>query len=583
MVFLRGLLDETLAPRFTFVSFILLLLIGLLWKPITQISLRFISTPALLLGGFYLLHLASCFWATNFGEALFESQKVLLCLVVFLLTIGLMQQDAKRTLKHFSLAGVIYLSVLLIFIGPQLYELLSIGFDRHSVMRLYGFSGNKNMLAALLLLLLLWLPCYWQFSKKKVIKPFLVLLGLFYVFVLYQLETRSVYVAGGLAFFVLLLYKLQKPLGRWVAPLTQLPMLSWVLLLGISLFNGLFLMDRQWNIMTPGSSTGTLYQRAVIWSKSMDLFTQYPLAGVGAGNWKVQFPSVGMEGLKGADTHQVFFNRPHNDFIQVLTELGTLGFLLYTGLYLILCYSFYKRLRKKSQPTPLAVWLSYTSLLVLMSFSLFSFPKERIEFQVLLGIFLGIACYQLKDELPKLGIKIGQPSRLLCGLLGVLLGFNLFLGGLRIRESQKAFVWEQAYQNNQLSALTSNVKYTVHPLKNMTTYGTPMDFFGAMQAWEVQDYEGAVAQLKRAVRANPGHLASHTNLGAAHIRLGEYEQALGSFEKALQISSSHADTLYNIALIYFSQGDWEQAKIYTQRLPDSDPRKRILMEKMPRS
>ena len=94
--------------------------------------------------------------------------------------------------------------------------------------------------------------------------------------------------------------------------------------------------------MERGSSTGTLYERSVLWSKSMELFREVPLSGVGAGNWKYNFPLTGMDGLTKAETNLAFFVRPHNDFISMLTELGLPGFLLFIFILGVLVGSFYK-------------------------------------------------------------------------------------------------------------------------------------------------------------------------------------------------------------------------------------------------
>lgn len=69
--------------------------------------------------------------------------------------------------------------------------------------------------------------------------------------------------------------------------------------------------------------SGTLNQRALIWSAGMDAFASRPLTGVGGGAFPAAIERV--SGLR---------ELAHNTFISVAVEMGAVGFLLFIGMIL---------------------------------------------------------------------------------------------------------------------------------------------------------------------------------------------------------------------------------------------------------
>ena len=63
--------------------------------------------------------------------------------------------------------------------------------------------------------------------------------------------------------------------------------------------------------------------RQIFWDHSFQMQAEYPLAGVGPGQWRIHFPKYGLEGMNPSVAEGVTSEvRPHNDFIWVLSELG---------------------------------------------------------------------------------------------------------------------------------------------------------------------------------------------------------------------------------------------------------------------
>ena len=60
-----------------------------------------------------------------------------------------------------------------------------------------------------------------------------------------------------------------------------------------------------------------------------------PLLGVGLGQWRLVFPLYGkIQKFResGEGLVEIFFQRPHNDYVWVLTETGIIGLLSYLAI-----------------------------------------------------------------------------------------------------------------------------------------------------------------------------------------------------------------------------------------------------------
>jgi len=92
-----------------------------------------------------------------------------------------------------------------------------------------------------------------------------------------------------------------------------------------------------------------------MWEKTALLIQEKPFTGVGAGNWRIIFPKNGVTGLFH-ESKQVFFKRPHNDFLWVFSENGLFGFLAYVGMFLSAFFMGIKSFIKGSKDTRLNVF-----------------------------------------------------------------------------------------------------------------------------------------------------------------------------------------------------------------------------------
>ena len=175
-------------------------------------------------------------------------------------------------------------------------------------------------------------------------------------------------------------------------------------------------------------SSTSANQRLQIWGQTMLLIQEKPLTGTGAGNWEIFFPKNGLAEIvpTGKD---IFFQRPHNDFLWVFSEIGLLGFLAYVGMFFVALFAGFKSLRNVDKNTRLNIWILLSGLIGYILITNLSFPLERIEHQIWLMLLFAVLFFYSRNDGQysfKLPFKIDARVLLLLTLVG--LSLNLVIG-----------------------------------------------------------------------------------------------------------------------------------------------------------
>lgn len=93
-------------------------------------------------------------------------------------------------------------------------------------------------------------------------------------------------------------------------------------------------------------------------------------------------------------------------------------------------------------------------------------------------------------------------------------------------------------------------------------------------------FQEAVDAYGRALEVDPQNVNARTDRGSCYWSLGQADAAIAEFEKSLSINPSHAQTLYNMGIVYLhGKNDMQGARKYWERLlatnPDYPQRARI--------
>jgi O-antigen ligase len=136
--------------------------------------------------------------------------------------------------------------------------------------------------------------------------------------------------------------------------------------------------------------------RPAFWSNTLRYFSQYPLFGVGLGNFGSIYPHFMEEG------QLVKLSHAHNDYLEYLTELGAVGmFLLLAGIFLLVGNTFLVwRARRYPVVKSLALGgIVATACILIHSITDFNLqiPANRIVFTAVLALTLVTATHRMRE------------------------------------------------------------------------------------------------------------------------------------------------------------------------------------------
>ena len=98
------------------------------------------------------------------------------------------------------------------------------------------------------------------------------------------------------------------------------------------------------------------------------------------------------------------------------------------------------------------------------------------------------------------------------------------------------------------------------------------DWFAAGIEQETAGQLGPAADCyRKALTADPGLAAAHSNLGGVAFRQGDMSLARIEFESALALDPDQPEARYNLATLLYQQGEVERAAAELRRVVQQDP------------
>jgi O-antigen ligase len=408
--------EPTNVPRFITVSLVLFVFFAMavMRKYRLQVPYPVLFLPIL---AFYLLNLASVSWSVNKADAMYESQRVLLaagCIIYFLTTFN--TKDGMTSI----LKAVLVVSALSAII--TIYEVVSLpDLKTETLYRVRGVEGHRNLHGSLMFL---FLGCcvYAAIELKNTWKWFALIMSVTIFVLLLILQVRSVYIAMMVTILVLI------PAGiktLWKYRRISVPVLlfivvaiSAVLVLNHDVFRQ---MD-----FTKYTRSNSGSERLIIWGKTLQLITDHPLLGVGANNWQYNFTNYSVGDIVMVKWYGITFQRPHNDFLWIMSETGIIGFLLIFFIIFIVAKRCATDIRHNQDARVIVLAAVLTGL---VADSFFSFNKERIVHIVLAAMLFSLLLFHLNLQ----KILNQRSTRLLSVIVLVALAFSLVMGFYRVR------------------------------------------------------------------------------------------------------------------------------------------------------
>lgn len=266
------------------------------------------------------------------------------------------------------------------------------------------------------------------------------------------------------------------------------------------------------------------------WRESMNIVQEFPVFGIGIGNWIFEIPRFGANINIPNIFNKLIPQRAHNDWIQTLCETGVAGLICYLGIFV---FAFYYAVKKKSH-------LALAGLSIYSVIAFFSFPRERPFLCMLLLVYLS-------SVMPRNIIR----SRIAV-YVAVVLAFVVCAELTSYHLGERALA-KMRYYTNRLQFDKVIEAYNGCTFVNpITTTGLPAKWYsGNAYLWLGRNYQG-IRDSRTAFRQNPNNIFVLERMGCIWREKGNYEQARACFTRALGIaphfesSRDHLEKLINL-------------------------------------
>lgn len=517
----EALMDETLLPRYVLSGLATLALLGLAFR-----QLKDEKMPLYLLiasGGFLLIQALSILSAYNPVESYFTISRYAVVLSYFWVVLALLR-SGRLSWSQFLQAGILFGAIASIATLFELLNSLNNGDFFDDIYQINGTFSHKNLLASALMMALPLNLAAWAILKKgwktaATITSFLIVLEIF------VLRTRGVWLGTfGAAAATALLYFITKqkeklPL-KWLAALGGLAVVILIGLFSSSQIKAGFL------------NSSNIEKRLAFWNNSMDMISEHPALGVGAGNWKLIFPKYGLAKVDDSTMQGItHIQRPHNDYLWVWTEAGPLGLLFYLALFLLGLFKTMANIRNSNERDwRILNYFLFFGLIAYLIFSFGDFPLERAPHNILFFTLIALA-FSRKTEKEK---TISAPW--LFYLTPVLLLFTLYVFSQRWEGEKQSQVVLEANARQDAQAIIPAAEAAINDFYNVDLYANPIYYYSSMGYLFTKRPDEALRQLELAQDAAPYNILVLQAKANGYLRKEQDQKALELLDSALAIS-----------------------------------------------
>jgi len=257
--------------------------------------------------------------------------------------------------------------------------------------------------------------------------------------------------------------------------------------------------------VTDNSFTG----RLEVWMNSLAMVKDYPITGVGVGNYRIYFQKYQSQAIQCSwvgERYRVF--NAHNDHIQFLVEFGLIGL----GLWLFILWRFFCMVYVTlSHTTSHSRYLLFCPLIAVINVLInacFSFPFQMSIPPVLFMAYLGIVCSWYDNHSTDTTIRLSQKI----GYFVLSLIIILFIGMLYV-----------SY------ALIQSDKH----------------FMKVIVAENTKQWPIVISESQKALAYNPYNKELFSYIGRAELEMNQPEKAIKSFDQVLSTYPYHINCLAN--------------------------------------
>ena len=308
--------------------------------------------------------------------------------------------------------------------------------------------------------------------------------------------------------------------------------------------------------------------RLMIWRETLRMFTDHFPFGVGAGNFKVQLQSYREAGRLDFSKIDSRWNQPHNDYLWILAEKGVIGFVAFfmaIGMAFFLGVRTVFRARSREES-----WIAMAAVANLVSYmvdSFFSFPLDRVNHQVGLGVILATLATRPTDQklegFSRWDFKIPIFTALAFGLLGI----GITIASVSLKQEHHVALAREAMSRGHWNTMQKQAHLARASLRTLDTYAVPVSFLEGFALMKKGSIDEAVPLFELADRESPDRFYILNNLAVMYLARGNDQKAGELFQRLHRLYPEEIEAACNLALFLLNQGQADQALQVIEKVP----------------
>ncbi len=517
-----------------------------------------------LIGLFILISAVSIFNAINRGEAIWEWLRTSNNLIFIPLGyFALKKTNQTDLIKTLSIAvSIVALIVVLSGLFRFAGLLISEEYGHQLSYKVFVSFGHRNLYSQFLLLCIPFIMMGIILFKTH-LRLFLIILLFFIVLLITVLLAKSVWVSLTAAIvqtIILGVFLIQdKKVKKYIIPVS---------IFFVSIIISVIIIIRLTSVETFTKQTdfienykhGSSLERVNLWEKSFQIFKESPVFGIGQANWKIHIPKYGTKDMHSADGN-IHFQRPHNDFLWILTENGIIALILYLIIIGIFYFYAFSNLTKaktlNEKAISIALLFGLTSFLLI---SFFSFPKERVEHTFYFyTILILILLTQLKENKIKRKPSPIAIKRIVVISAIILSAATLIVTTIRIKSEMHTIKALELKSKSSWKGVIKEINKAGNYFYKTDPTATPICWYSGSAYYNLGEKNNAFDQFKKAYKIHPNHVHVLNNLATSYELNGLHDSAIVLYNRAIKISAGFIDPYLNLCAVYFNTGQIDLA------------------------
>ncbi|WP_161939951.1 O-antigen ligase family protein [Dissulfuribacter thermophilus] len=300
--------------------------------------------------------------------------------------------------------------------------------------------------------------------------------------------------------------------------------------------------------------------RLIWWSNTISLIKDNIWTGIGLGNFKIVYPLYHASNcIDPMFSNSYQLQHVHNDFLELISEIGIWGFLSFILIILNSFYQVYKIANSRvvnpySKQILLYVSLSLINLLIIC---FFSFPLKRALPPILLIINIAYISLTFRKSVYNKNKYNLKHNNILTIFLILILSASFFLYPKIILNDKYYAEGLNFLRNRQLNKAEEQLKKSYQMFYNWNyNVFSLLGYINEMN----KNYSKAITYYKISLKLHPNNINTLFRIAISYSKQQDFNYAKLYLKKFLTIMPQSAEGHANLGNIYFYQHNYKAAE-----------------------